>query len=168
MKMKIWKPAIALSIIAGLALPTHAAGREISYPTAVQGIWMSDDAAGQVQCREYLAAAKANPDKASNFLVGAEIVSGNIWHSYSEYGEGDFYALRALTKTGKQSWRASTGLGMDTSEVSADSASVIITMRIEKRKLISLIEVGGANALEGSKATTHFRCGNVPRSLRGQ
>jgi hypothetical protein len=168
--MRLLKRAAALTIMAGVSVsvPAYAASKVISYPMAIQGIWMSDDAAGKSQCREYLAAFKENPDEASNFLVGAEIVSGNMWHSYSEYGEGNFYSLRALTKTGKQSWRASAGLGLDTLVAAPDSAPVIVTMRIEKRKLIALIEGTVGNASENGKASTYFRCRNVPRSLYGR
>ena len=166
--MKILKLATALSIMAGASLPTHAAAKEITYPKAVQGIWMNDDAAGKVQCREYLTAFKADPSEAKDFLVGAEIVSGNMWHSFSEYGEGNFYALRTLTKTGKQSWNASTGLTLDTSVASPDSAPVIVTMRIEKRKLFSLIKAAVVNASEDGTTNRHFRCRNVPRSFYGR
>jgi hypothetical protein len=91
-----------------------------------------------------------------------------MWHSYSEYGEGNFYSLRALTKTSKQSWRASAGLGLDTSVASPDSAPVIVKMQIEKRKLIALIEGNVGNASENGKASTYFRCRNVPRSFYGR
>jgi hypothetical protein len=47
MKMKILKLVTALTIMAGVSVSTHAAGKEITYPMAVQGIWMSDDAAGK-------------------------------------------------------------------------------------------------------------------------
>jgi hypothetical protein len=166
--MKLLKRAATLTIMVSISVSAYAAGKVISYPMAVQGIWMSDDAAGKVQCREYLAAFKENPDEASNFLVGAEIVSGNMWHSYSEYGEGNFYSLRALTKTGKQSWRASAGLGLDTSAASPDSGPVIVKMQIEKRKLIAVIEGTVGNASENNKASSYFRCRNVPRSLYGR
>jgi hypothetical protein len=86
-------------------------------------------------------------------------------HSDSEYGEGNFYFLRALTKTGKQSWRASAGLGLDTRVGSPNSAPVIVKMQIEKRKLIALIEGPVGNASENGKASTYFRCRNVPRSF---
>ena len=152
----------SLTLLVVLSAPAIATGQSASFPKPVQGIWMEDNAEGAAQCKKFRAASL---ERRFETLAGAEIIGAKMWHSNSEYGEGNFYSLRALTKVGANSWRASTGLEMDAMKASPDSYPVTIFKRLEKQKLIARVQPIGGNAVESEPEITYFKCRNLPRDL---
>lgn len=129
-------PHAALFLVGALAVPAAAAGTKTPpYPPALHGVWFNDDREGNAQCRAYNKAGYANDDELSLLLVGAVLISGSMMHDYAEYGEGNFYELRAIEKTGSNSWRIAVAIGIDTSPEASQLADDTFTMQLIRGKL---------------------------------
>lgn len=146
-------------------ISTDAALSVNAYPRDLQGIWFSDEREGLTQCRAFLTAYQSNADIAFDLLVGSELIRGDMWHSVAEYGEGNFYKLRRLSKTGTQSWRVEADVGIDSYPDPLESQRNNFEVKLVKRKLL-LIEnsLNGQSTLR-SKTRRFFRCSSVPASF---
>jgi hypothetical protein len=128
--------ATAMIVIAALAAATaNAADKKPFYPGVLQGIWYDHDADGSALCQAYKNADKRNSDAVSGLLVGAVLISGPMMHAYSEYGEGNFYELRGLKKTGRDEWRVAVASGIDTSPETFQPRDNMFLMRLAKSTL---------------------------------
>jgi hypothetical protein len=156
-------PALALTLSASLASP--AAAKYPSVPKELHGVWMNDDAAGQAQCRDYTAALGKGLDAARNYLVGAEVITRKIVHSYSEYGEGNFYQPTAIRSIGKQEWRLKTRVGFDQMPGGEHTGSAEFRLALRSGKLnwVNVSFDGEPSASQDSIAL--FRCAPIPAEL---
>lgn len=136
------------------------------YPQELHGIWFGDDRDGRARCRAFLAADISNADAKFERLTGSEAISSNLWHSVSEYGEGNFYKLRRISKTGAHSWRIEADVGIDFYPDGPESQRAKFDVKIAKRKLlwsdISLDDRFGRK----NKEQRFFRCSAVPAYFR--
>jgi hypothetical protein len=106
-----------------------------SYPLALHGVWFDDSSKGTAKCRAYKKAGKADDDELSRLLVGAVLIRKSMIHDYAEYGEGNFYELRTLEKTGRDSWRIAVAVGIDTSPETSQPADDTFTMQLVRGRL---------------------------------
>lgn len=113
-----------------------AGSQQASYPHAIRGIWFDDSKEGKAQCLAYKNADKTNDDEVSARLVGAVLISGALMHAYSEYGEGNFYALRKLEKTGRNSWRAAVAIGIDSVPEKSGPVDETLMIRLASVRLV--------------------------------
>jgi hypothetical protein len=129
--------ALATMMVGSLAVSTAAAkGSKLAYPVQLQGIWYNDDAEGKAQCRDYRKSNKNDDDdEVSRYLVGAMVISGSMMHDYSEYGEGNFYGLRRLEKTGRDSWRVGVAYGIDTVPEESQTEDDTLIVKLARGKL---------------------------------
>jgi hypothetical protein len=95
--------------------------------------------------------------------LSCQVVSGNIWHSYSEYGEGNFYALRSLTTLGKQHWRVFAAIGIDEIPDSGSNQIVAFDIQIRKEKLIWHLDPEGDGVRSVIRKDRLARCSSVPK-----
>ncbi|MEP6907601.1 MAG: hypothetical protein ABI858_06420 [Pseudoxanthomonas sp.] len=72
-------------------------------PNELTGVWHRDDEGGRENCRSYRD-AKPNNELIDDqhYLIGSLIITRNLVHAYSEYGEGNFYAVKRVRKTGSR------------------------------------------------------------------
>jgi hypothetical protein len=127
---------LATMTVGSLAVSTAAArGSKLAYPVQLQGIWYNDDAEGKAQCRDYRKSNKADDDEVSRYLVGAMVISGSMMHGYSDYGEGNFYGLRRLEKTGRDSWRVGVAYGIDTVPEDAQTEDDTLIVKLARARL---------------------------------
>ncbi|QIG54546.1 hypothetical protein G6N82_10620 [Altererythrobacter sp. BO-6] len=151
---------VVLPVSAVSARETPAA-----FPRQVQGIWYSDDAEGRARCKAFLGGLAADDGEAYNFLVGAEVIRAGMWHSYAEYGEGNFYEIRTLGKIGKRSWRVSTLTGIDTMPDPEFSAEATFRFRIDKGILTWVFESFDGTPVDSWDEQRLFRCAPVPEGM---
>jgi hypothetical protein len=127
---------IAIAVTAGIVVSAAwASDTKPRFPRTLQGIWYDDDRAGHVQCQGYKKAEQANDHAVSGLLVGAVLINDSIMHSYSEYGEGNFYELRRLKKTDRNIWIAGVAIGIDTLPKATQGEDDILTLQLTKATL---------------------------------
>jgi hypothetical protein len=152
-----------------LSFPSEAkSGNALQYPMAIQGIWMNDDPSGRNQCAKFKATLAKDQDEARNFLVGSQVVENRFWHSYAEYGEGNVYFVRGLKLVGKQQWRATAAVGIDTFEELQEQPKAVFRFRLSTGKLIWAAESFGGKPERGQPERRFFRCAAVPKGLYGR
>ena len=135
------------------------------YPRDLQGIWFSDERDGRTQCRAYLTAFKSNDDSAFDLLVGSEVISGDLWHSFAEYGEGNYYKLRQLKKIGAQIWQVEADVGIDSYPDPQESRRAQFEVKIAKRRLLWTENSLDYRSELKRKARRFFLCSSVPASF---
>ena len=135
------------------------------YPSDLQGIWFSDERDGRTQCRAYLTASKRNDDSAFDLLVGSEIIRGDLWHSFAEYGEGNFYKLRQLKKIGAQNWEVEADVGIDSYPDPLENRRAKFEVKIAMRKLLWAENSLNNRSELKDKPRRFFRCSSVPGSF---
>lgn len=113
-----------------------AGSQQVPYPYAIRGIWFDDSKEGKAQCLAYKNVDKTNDDEVSARLVGAVLIRGSMMHAYSEYGEGNFYALRMLEKPGLNSWRAAVAIGIDSVPETSEPVDETLMIRLAGDRLV--------------------------------
>lgn len=155
--------AVHLAFLFGF-LATPAIAKFPSMPKELQGIWMDDNGEGRAQCSAYKAAKRT--ENAGNFLVGSEVISRKMLHSYSEYGEGNFYRIYQIKSVGKKSWAIKASLGIDQPPGDEDQMDTEMKLSLKNGKLTSrFVTIGGKASDE--TASVYFRCANVPAGMYG-
>jgi hypothetical protein len=160
----IGKQASIFMVILGICLPNPLVARSkasVSYPNVVQGVWMSDDEPGRAQCRQYLE-AYSRDKTTSDFLVGAEVITKKIWHSYAEYGEGNFYFPKSLRHISRNRWRASATIGIDTMVEIGEEQTSTFRFYLSAGKLIWVVETVAGKPVDSWDEHRYFRCAGVP------
>lgn len=112
MKSSIRDGAVWLTL-ALIALPALAFAQRAQMPGDLTGVWSDNNEHGKTQCTAW----RKNPrERADGYdpLVGAVIIRKGLIHSYSEYGEGNFYKVTQVTPAGSQRWRVRSQLYIDT------------------------------------------------------
>lgn len=104
----------------GLASKKPAASKKKAMkpvmPIELRGIWSDNDADGRSQCHRYKSAAKhrRDDDSVSISLIGSLVITKNLIHAYSEYGEGDFYGVTRIVPAGRNKWQITAQVSIDT------------------------------------------------------
>ena len=137
---------------------------KVEYPPATLpeeliGVWSGDDADGRAQCARYraLPADVGESDEGLTSLIGSVVITASMIHQYSEYGEGNFYAVRGVEALGTGIWKVVVQLGTDTMPTAEDHAERE-THRLEVRqdRLNWKPQISGEDR-------TYFRCGDIRR-----
>ena len=151
----------ALLLLCGCA-STHATdgkGQALSaMPEALIGVWHRNDSDGRQACEAYRKITSANDiDEESNALLGGLIITKHLVHSYAEYGEGDFYAIKRVVDLDNRSWEVDALIGIDTLPSEGDAEG---TFRFAVDS--GLLSMNRTDVAEGGAyASGFFRCGEV-------
>jgi hypothetical protein len=130
-------------------------------PAELIGVWSSDDADGRAQCARYraLPADVGESDEGSTSLIGSVVITASMIHQYSEYGEGNFYAVRGVEALGTGIWKVVVQLGTDTVPTDGGQPERE-THRLEVRQdRLSWEPHASAEDL------AYFRCGDIRRDV---
>jgi hypothetical protein len=141
------------------------AAPESEHPTTVPyplgGVWYIDDADGRASCRQYLITDAATIERTGQDpLVGAVVISRQIVHRYSEYGEGDFFVVSKASKDGENAWTLS-------GQVFVDSLPGEGELGAESSERLQLSKNGAALSSSEAAGQIFFRCGSVRADLYG-
>jgi hypothetical protein len=135
------------------------------YPTTVPdplgGVWYVDDAEGRASCRKYWTTDAATIERTGQDpLIGAMVISRQIVHHYSEYGEGDFFVVSKASKEREGVWTLSGHVFVDSLPGEGERGA-----EVSERFELSM----NGTALSSSEAVgqTYFRCGHVREDLYG-
>ncbi len=160
-----------VAITAGVltASTAFAGNHQTSYPFSLRGIWVNDSNEGKAQCLAYKKADKTKDDEVSARLVGTVLISNAMMHAYSEYGEGNFYGLRKLEKTGRNSWRAGVAIGIDTSPEISQPVDETLTMRLAANGRLIVASKPPPLNISGSWQVSYNlrRCADLPNGMYG-
>ena len=128
-------------------------------PEALIGVWHRNDSDGRQACETYKKLASASDiDEESNALIGGLIITKNLVHAYSEYGEGNFYAIKRVVDLGNRSWEADASIGINTLPIEGDADEGTFRFTVAS----GLLSMNEMNAAGGSAhASGFFRCGGV-------
>jgi hypothetical protein len=156
----------ALAGIVALALAGPVLAKTApTMPAQLRGIWMTDNAAGRTQCRDYLDPLRAKQGQAAQVLVGSLVITSQWLHGYAEYGEGNFYAPRRVTTLGQQRWRIDSALGIDGPPKASTRNSAVFTLSLVKGTLnVRLDSVNGEPGPTNAQER-YFRCAAVPSGM---
>ena len=137
------------------------------YPDIVRGVWMPEGSEGRQQCRNYETNIATDPEAAANMLVGAELIGGTIWHSHSEYGEGNFYFVEGLAFNADRGWTADVSVGMDSAERSDKMPKAAIYFQLRGQVLWFRIVSAGFENLSDQRFgdISYFRCASLPQDM---
>lgn len=136
---------------------------KLAYPPAIRGIWFADDAEGRDSCKAYLAAYRKLDGTARDFLVGAEVIGPEIWHSYAEYGEGNFYEIHRLTALSPGSWRVAAFTGIDGLPETGEARTDSFRIALKQGKLTRVFERVDIKPSDNSGEASFFRCAVLPK-----
>lgn len=160
---RIFPLVAACALVAAPAIAKYP-----SLPKELQGVWFADDAEGRVQCAAYNAGLEAGGlDAARNHLVGAEVISRKVVHSYAEYGEGNFYQPTSVRSAGKQSWTLKTRVGFDQMPGGEHTGSAEFKLSLRSGKLVWLNLTFDGEPSDRTEEIVLRRCANVPAKLYG-
>lgn len=162
--MGFWTESIGAIVLLAVSNPADAkAMSKPAYPPAIHGIWFADDADGRGSCKAYLAAYRKQDGTARDFLVGAEVIGPNIWHSYAEYGEGNFYEIHRLTTLGPGSWRVAAFTGIDGLPEHGEAQTDPFRIGLKQGKLVRAFETVGTRPADNGGDASFFRCAGLPK-----
>ena len=140
--------------------------REVSstMPDALIGVWHRNDDEGRRSCDSYKAVRSVNEiTEESNALMGGLIIIEDMVHAYSDYGEGDFYAVKHVVNLGRQSWKVDALVYIDTMPTEGGYGAESALNFVIESELLSMNEM---SVLEGNKDEPKFlRCGEVIAGL---
>lgn len=153
--------ASAPLLLAALAAPLAAMAQKTAMPAELIGMWSDDTEEGRAQCADYRRNPRPDAD-GYDPLVGSVLIRNGLIHSYSDYGEGNFYRIVRLAPAGPKSWRVISRLYLDT----MPSEGPVPPGGDEPIEMADTLTLkGGLLVWESSDADTRtlFRCGNLPR-----
>jgi hypothetical protein len=141
------------------AAPVPEHPTTVPYP--LWGVWYIDDADGQASCRKYLITDAATIERTGQDpLIGAVVISRQIVHRYSEYGEGDFFVVSKASKDGENAWTLSGQVFVDSLPGEGERGA-------EFSERLELSKNGTTFSSSEAAGQTFFRCGSVRDDLYG-
>ncbi len=164
--MRAISPVLVL-LSTAMIFAAPAAAKYPSMPKPLLGIWVTDDAKGRTQCEAYQVALGQGLDVARDQLVGAEIISRKLVHSYAEYGEGNFYQPTAIRSDSKQSWTLKTRVGFDQVPGGEHTGSAEFSLSLRAGKLVWVNLSYDGKPVDRNEEITLSRCADVPANLYG-
>lgn len=157
--------ALIMLLVACGCTNTQAAERKrqaaaSTLPSSLFGIWYANNADGKRSCTAYRKIKSSNDsDAVSASLVGSLVITDKLVHAYSEYGEGNFYGVKKVTKAGSYGWKVDALVYIDTmpSEDGYDSGAETLNLVVKSGVLIVTFE--GWKDERNSQG--YFRCSEV-------
>lgn len=131
-------------------------------PNSLLGVWHENSPEGKIQCERYrsLNADSRPVDESFDPLVGAVVITESVVHAYSEYGEGDFFAVKTVRLLSQGEWRVQSLVSIDTI-LSDDELGVESVDRFSLRNGLLLWTKDDKSEEERIKLAGFFRCGRV-------
>jgi hypothetical protein len=132
-------------------------------PDTLIGVWYPDDAEGVANCGRYraLSSAPEARDEAIVVLVGSVVVTLDLIHVFSEYGEGDFHVVERVEAESSNTWRITTWLGIDSPpDEQSGEGRVVSRLSLHRGKLRWQSSVQA-----GSSSSSYFRCAAVREDI---
>ena len=151
-----------LLLCGGSIASTEAATQQIltTMPDTLLGAWHRNDDDGRRDCEAYRRIKSASDiTEETGGLVGALMIARNLVHAYSDYGEGDFYVVKRVVKTGDQTWEVDALVGTDSmpSEELHDGED-----RVRFTAVSGMLTMSQLDSRDGSTYASQFvRCGDV-------
>lgn len=141
----------------------HSARQLATLPAELIGVWSSDGADGRAQCDRYraLPADVGESDDGWISLVGSVVITPYMFHQYSEYGEGNFNAVRGVQTLGPGNWKVAVQVGIDTMPADEDQSDAD-TYRLKLQQ--GRLSLKSETSAEG-RASVYFRCGDIRRDV---
>jgi len=131
-------------------------------PEALRGVWYRDDATGHAQCERYRGASPQVIDEESIAMIGSLVITPRLVHEYADYGEGTFFAVRTINRSGN-AWQIEAAVGIDTiSTLEPDQDPDPYRLELAQGKLLW---EPWDDALQSQP---YFRCGNVRPDYLGR
>lgn len=161
--------ALIILLVTCACTSTQATERErqataSTLPSSLFGIWYENNADGKRSCKAYIKIKSSkDTDAVSASLVGSLIITAKLVHDYSDYGEGDFYAVKNVAKLGSHGWKVNTLVSVDTmpSDNGYDSGAETLNLVVESGVLVVTIE--GWKDQRNSQG--YFRCSEVSKGM---
>ncbi|MCF7221616.1 hypothetical protein [Marilutibacter chinensis] len=94
-------------------------------------------------------------------MVGSIVITPRLIHEYSEYGEGNFNAVREIASLGDGSWRVEVQVGIDS--IPADDTGIEVEAYLLELQQERLSWEPYKAAEE--RTSSYFRCGDVRTDL---
>lgn len=137
----------ALGMVLTVAASTAALAAQSAsskLPSALQGIWFVPEESINKSCARYLALpAQADGDEQIGMLASSIVIAPMMIHAVAEYGEGNFYTVHRVAKSGKNQWMVSAGLTIDTPVADEnETKKTSLTLKLAGNRL-SISESGG-------------------------
>jgi len=159
--------ALHLALLLGVA-STPAAAKFPSMPKELLGVWFPDNAEGRNSCAAYTAAFQTGGlEAARDHLVGAEVISRKVIHSYAEYGEGNFYQPTSIRNRGKKAWALKTRVGFDQMPGGEHTGSAEFKLSLRGEKLGWLNISYDGKPSDRTEEVALRRCADAPAKLYG-
>lgn len=161
--------ALIILLVTCACTGTQAAERKrqataSTLPSPLFGIWYENNADGKRSCKAYSKIKSSkDTDAVSASLVGSLVITAKLVHAYSEYGEGNFYAVKKVTKSGNHGWKVDTLLYIDAmpSGEEYDSGAETLNLLVESGVLVVTFE--GWKDERNSQG--YFRCSEVSKGM---
>lgn len=137
--------------------------QSLTLPAQLIGVWSSDDADGRAQCDRYraLPADIGGSDDGWISLIGSVVITPSMIHQYSEYGEGNFYAVRGIETLGVGGWKVVVQVGIDTIPADEDQSDTdTYRLKLQQERLSLEPEAPAED-----HASVYFRCGDIRRDV---
>ena len=136
--------------------------RSDELPETLRGVWYRDDPTGHAQCERYRSASPQVTDEESVAMIGSLVITPSLVHEYADYGEGTFFAVRAVNRSG-DAWQIEATVGTDTiPAVEPDQDSDLYRLELAQDKL--LWEPWD----DPLQSQPYFRCGDVRPDYLGR
>lgn len=154
-----------LILICG-GMSTHTQGGEkqrspSTMPDALMGVWYGNDEGGRQSCNSYKNVRSVRDlGDASNPLMGSLIITEDMMHAYSEYGEGNFYAVKNVVGLGGHGWKVDALVYIDIMPTEGEHAGEDAYHFMLESELLSMTSEMDASA-GNRNASRFFRCGDV-------
>lgn len=133
-------------------------------PSSLLGIWYENNADGKRSCKAYRKIKSSNDsDAVSDSLVGSLVITAKLVHAYSEYGEGNFYAVKKVTKSGNHGWKVDTLLYIDTMPSGEEYGSGAETLNLLVESGVLVVTFEGWKDERNSQR--YFRCSEVSKGM---
>lgn len=135
----------------------------VRLPAALLGVWYPDDAQGASACERYrtLSRGQQESDDGTVVLVGSLVVTPNLIHAFSEYGEGDFHLVERVQPGGRDAWRITASVGID---AMPDDAST--DARVLSRMSLPAGKLHWQSPADRASSSPYVRCDVRPPMMR--
>lgn len=138
-------------------------------PERLIGVWSDNDANGKLQCDQYKLMIKhrRNDDELSNSLVGSLLITRHLIHAYSEYGEGNFYAVKKISQIGRSKWLITSQVSVDTLP-SEEIVEELFTFQLDLDSAVLYwrnYDDKEPPEIAQDKSPGFFKCGQLPKRV---
>ena len=163
-----------IAVLMGLLLCGVASGQEsavaqapTALPDSLLGVWHRNDDSGRLDCKAYRKITAASEiTEETGGLVGALMITSQLIHGYSDYGEGSFYVIKRVMGLAGQRWDVDVLVGIDSMPEEGVEGHKD-TVRLELSS--GLLSITEGSVTDGPVSVrVFFRCGKVLDGMYSQ